>query len=395
MDRRSVRLVLGGRAALWLSVAVALSSILTSVLNIGIATPPTLVVDVVPIAVRRTAGFLGALVGFLLLLVGLELRRGFRIAWYATAILLAVTGIVGAIQSSGLSLPTVVLASLALPVVLRNRARFDRTLDLSTTQLAALTALGGTLVYSTVGTYALREEFSGVGSLADAFYFAVVTASTVGYGDVTAAPDSSAARLFAVSVVVVSTASFALALGSLLGPAIEARLTKALGTMTDSQLEALENHVIVLGYGGLTEPVLDELEAETPFVVITREAPAAELREAGRKVLIGNPSNEEPLQRAGIERARAVVTATENDAEDAFSVLTARELNPDVRIVSAAVDRENVPKLKRAGADTVISPAVIGGRLLVRSALGERGVEALADRIADASEDGASSGTER
>ena len=192
-----------------------------------------------------------------------------------------------------------------------------------------------------------------------------------------------------VSVVVVSTASFALALGSLLGPAIEARLTNALGTMTDSQLEALDDHVIVLGYGDLTEPILDELgdrndrSERTPFVV-TPETPAAELRETDRSVLVGNPSDDEPLRRAGIERARAVVAATESDAEDAFSVLAARELNPDVRIVAAATDRENVPKLKRAGADTVISPAVIGGRLLVRSALGERGMEGLADRIADA-----------
>ena len=444
MDWRG-RSVLGGRAALWLSVAVALSSVLTSVLTIGIAASPALVVNVVPTEIRQTAEFLGALVGFCLLLSVLELRRGFRAAWYATTLFITVGGVLGAIQSSGLSLPTVVLALIALPVVLGNRGRFDRELDLSTAQVAALTALGGALVYSTVGAYALREEFGGVDGLVDAFYFAVVTASTVGYGDVTASPDSPSARLFAVSVVVVSTASFALALGSLLGPAIEARLTSALGTMTDSQLEALDDHVIVLGYGDLTEPILDELgdrndrSERTPFVVVTPETPAAELRETDRSVLVGNPSDDEPLRRAGIERARAVVAATESDAKDAFSVLAAWELNPDVRIVAAATDRENVPrscvdwrnsmltmnalcretgatsriqltqelnrsssrgsavlhksdvpKLKRAGADTVISPAVIGGRLLVRSALGERGMEGLADRIADAADtDGA------
>jgi voltage-gated potassium channel len=174
--------------------------------------------------------------------------------------------------------------------------------------------------------------------------------------------------------------------------------------------------VIVLGYGDLTEAVLDELElggsdsgdegdgagsrtgagrgtrtgSKVPFVVVATESQAAHVRESGRDVLVGTPSDEEPLRRASIERARAVVAATENDAEDAFSILTARELNPEIRIVAAATDRENVPKLKRAGADTVISPAVIGGRLLVRSALGERSMEALADRIADATDaDGA------
>ena len=310
MDWRG-RSVLGGRAALWLSVAVALSSVLTSVLTIGIAASPALVVNVVLTEIRQTAEFLGALVGFCLLLSVLELRRGFRAAWYATTLFITVGGVLGAIQSSGLSLPTVVLALIALPVVLGNRGRFDRELDLSTAQVAALTALGGALVYSTVGAYALREEFGGVDGLVDAFYFAVVTASTVGYGDVTANPDSPSARLFVVSVVVVSTASFALALGSLLGPAIEARLTSALGIMTDSQLEALDDHVIVLGYGDLTEPILDELgdrndrSERTPFVVVTPETPAAELRETDRSVLVGNPSDDEPLRRAGIERARA------------------------------------------------------------------------------------------
>jgi voltage-gated potassium channel len=380
MDRWA-RPTLGGRTVLLLSVAVALSSILTSVLTIGLAAPPALIGEVVPPTIRRTAGFLGALVGFLLLLAGLELRRGFRAAWYATTILIAIAGAIGAIQASGISLPTVVLALIALPTLLYNRERFDRELDLSPTQLAALTALAGALVYSTVGAYALRAEFSGVDGFVDAFYFAVVTASTVGYGDVTASPDSVAARLFTTSVVVVSTASFALALGSLLGPAIEARLTSALGDMTDSQLEAMDEHVIVLGYGDLTEAILDELGDRTPFVVITPESPPAELRGADRDVLIGTPLDEDPLRRAGIDRARAVLAATESDAEDAFSILTARELNPVVRIVAAATDRENVSKLKRAGADTVISPAVIGGRLLVRSALGERGMEDLADRI--------------
>ena len=122
-----------------------------------------------PLAIRRTAEFVGALVGLALLLAGLELRRGFRAAWYAAVVLIAVAGVLGAIQSSGFSLPTVVLTLVALPIVVRNRGRFDRELDLSPTQLAALLALCGTLVYSTVGAYALREEFSGVDGFVDAF----------------------------------------------------------------------------------------------------------------------------------------------------------------------------------------------------------------------------------
>ena len=388
MNAESVRRLFGGRVAVGLSALVGIFAISTGVAHVGLTEAPALVVDVVPRSVRRVAGFAGAIVGFLLLASALELRRGTRIAWYATVGLLFSAAVTGVLQSSGVSLPTVALAVVALAVVIANRERFDRELSLSSTQLAALAALVGAQAYGTIGAFALREGFDGVETLTDAFYFAIVTASTVGYGDATAT--TPGARLFAVSVVVIGTASFALALGSLLGPAIEARLTSALGTMTDTELELIEDHVIVLGYGELTEPVLDELAETAPFVVITRKSPPpSELRERDLNVLVGDPSDVGPLERAGIDRAQAVVAATENDAEDALSILTARELNADIRIVAAATDRENVAKLKRAGADTVISPATIGGHLLVRSALGDRGMEALAEKLLDTSDENA------
>jgi len=170
-----------------------------------------------------------------------------------------------------------------------------------------------------------------------------------------------------------------------LGPAIEARLSRALGTMTETHYDLLEHHVLVLGYGDLTEPLVEELQNKgVEFVVLTPASDtAAALRQRNIDVLTGDPSDETPLHDAGIESARAVIAATEEDAEDAFSILTARELAPDVRIVAAATHRDNVEKLRRAGADMVVSPAVIGGRLLVRSALGSEDVESVADAIMD------------
>jgi voltage-gated potassium channel len=74
---------------------------------------------------------------------------------------------------------------------------------------------------------------------------------------------------------------------------------------------------------------------------------------------------------ARIDAARGVVVATDDDARDALAVVAARQANPDVRIVAAATDQKHADKLKTVGADTVISPAVIGGRLLGQSVLGE------------------------
>lgn len=159
--------------------------------------------------------------------------------------------------------------------------------------------------------------------------------------------------------------------------------------MTETDLDMLADHVLLLGYGELTEPLLGELDGQVPFIVVTADQDrASALADRGLNVLTADPSDEESLARAGLDRARAVVAATNDDAEDALSVLTARQLRPDVRIVAAATERDNVAKLKRAGADTVISPATLGGHLLARSALGSEDTEALADRLLSENGDG-------
>jgi len=386
-----VRDWLGVRAVILLPTLVAILSFLTGVANISAAAVSGPLAPYLPAAVERTVGFTGALTGFLLLFAVSGLRRRYRAGWWATMLLLPLTAIQGLLQGVvsvpylgdlPVSLPLIVLSVLSLPAVLVNRSVFDRPLDISTTQQAAIAALVGGQIYITAGTFALRDQFGGVSTLTDALYFAIVTSSTVGYGDVSPDPQSQAARLFAISVVVIGTSSFALALGSVLGPAIQSRITKALGTMTESQLDLLEDHILILGYGDLSEPIIEELDGIVDFVVVTMDPEdAAALQQRDIPVLTADPSDEEPLYRAGIERARAVMAATNDDAQDALAILTARQLNPEIRIVAAATDRENVPKLRRAGADAVISPAAIGGHLLVESAMGDEDSETLADRI--------------
>ncbi|GGK70124.1 potassium channel protein [Haloarcula sebkhae] len=390
---------LGARATIILPVLVAVLSFVTGVVNISAVSISGPLGGLIPRSIQRTAGFTGALTGFTLLVSAIGLRRRLRIAWYATVVLLPVAAVQGLVQnsevalpfigtvpSSAVSVPLIVFSLLSLPVMLLNRRRFDRSVDLSTAQLAAGAALLGSLMYGTAGSYALRDEFTNLSTATDAFYYTLVTASTVGYGDVT--PQSQQAKLFGMSVVVLGTASFAIALGSLLGPAIEKRLSEALGNMTDAQLDLLENHVLVLGHGDLTEPIIEELTGAIDFVVITPDTETAtRLQQQDIAVLTADPSDEEPMQRAGIEEAAAVVAATNDDAQDALAVLTAQTLNPEVNIVAGATDRENIEKLRRAGADTVISPAVLGGHLIVQSALGRKGMENIADHLLDVNDE--------
>jgi voltage-gated potassium channel len=367
------------RVSFGLTLGVAVLSVVTGIASI--ATGFGSVFEFVPQSVVDTAGFTGTLTGFLMLASAFGLRRGLRAAWYSTLVLLPVTAFQGVIQSSPYSIPLVVSSVVALPVVAINHSRFDRELSLSTTQLAAGIALVGVQVYGTAGTWALREEFPAVNTVTDAFWYTLVTASTVGYGDIS--PATEIGKVFGISVVLLGTASFAIALGALLGPALEARFARVLGQMTDSDLELLEDHVLVLGYGDLTEPIVTELlDGEVEFVVVTPDKDrTTELNDREIPVVTADPSDDEPLHRARIEDARAIVVATNDDAQDALAILTARQLRPDARIVAAATDLENVQKLRRAGANTVISPASIGGHLLVESALGAEDTERLADEL--------------
>ena len=376
------RRVFTTRATVGLVLLIALLSVATAVVNIGTTDVSGPLETYVPAAVQAAAGFTGALTGFLMVGSALALRRGLRSGWWATLFLLPLTAAQGLLQSSKYSFPLIVHSLVAIPILLLTRRRFTKPLSLSTTQIAAGSALVGVQLYGTIGGYALREHFDGISNILDAFYFTLITSSTVGYGDVTPQPESVQGMLFTMSVLVLGVSSFGIAIGALVGPLIQDRISKTLGKMTESQLQLLDKHILVLGYGELTEPIVDELaDNGRKFVVVTSDREVATaLTDRDIPVVNGDPSDEEPLQRAKIDRAAAILVATNHDAEDALTVLTARELAPNTRIVAAATDRENVKKLERAGADAVISPSQLGGHLLVRSALGSD-ESGLIDRI--------------
>ena len=324
---------------------------------------------VVPAGAGGIVQIAGVLVGFALGAVALGLQLRYRLAWWGAVTVLPLALLLPLVTAEATDVLLFVAATFSLPLVVRNRAGFDRRADLSPFQIAALTAFVAVQVYGTVGAYVLRGQYTGIETWTDAFYYIVVTGTTVGYGDAT--PTTPDAKLFTLSVLIVGTAAFGAAFGSLIVPALETRLTAAFGTMTASQLSLLEDHVVVLGSGDLTEPLLDQLDAEDVVVVTLDTEAAAALRDRDINVLTDDPTDTEALLDARVDAARGVVAATDDDARNTLAIIAARQANPEVRIVAAATDQRHVDKLEGVGADAVVSPAVIGGQLLGRSVLGE------------------------
>ncbi|AFZ74054.1 NAD-binding protein [Natronobacterium gregoryi] len=327
--------------------------------------------------------FTGVLLAFVLgaLVIGLQRRK--RLAWYLGLVTLPLATVLPLTTFQTTDIPLLLSVLVALPLLLVNRDAFDQRIELSSLQIASLSSIVGVVLYGTIGSYALQDQFAGLETWGDSVYYVVVTIATVGYGDIT--PLTTEAKWFSLSVILFGTGAFTVAIGSLIVPAIEKRMATAFGNMTPSELSLLEDHVLVLGHSDITESVLDELETEIDVVIVTRDVDdAAELNDRDVNVLTDDPTHEETLQDARVGDASGVVVATRDDANDVLAVLAARKANPEVRIVAAANDRQHVGKLEQVGADEVVSPTAIGGRLLGRSVLANESAESLFEDTDDA-----------
>lgn len=367
----------GAKPAVLLTGAVALVAFVTGLSNLSqgvtITGPLTAVVDV-PIAAVQ---FGGVVFAFVLSGVTVGLQRRKRIAWQLAAVLLPAALILPLSTAQATDVPLVLLTLLTYPLLIRNRSRFDQTIDLSALQIASLSAILAVLLYGTVGSYGLRSQFLELDSWSDAVYYVLVTVATVGYGDIT--PVTPEAQWFSLSIIVFGTGAFTVAVGALIGPAIESRMTKAFGVMTASDLTLLEDHIVILGHGDLTESLLDELTDEAELVVVSPDQSAMSKLddEEDLNLLTGDPSDESVLEDAGVERARGVIVSSNDDARDVLAVIATKNVDPEVRTVAAATENKYVEKFRSVGVDAVLNPRSIGGRLLSRSVLTEESPDAL------------------
>ena len=205
-------------------------------------------------------------------------------------------------------------------------------------------------------------------SVIDAFFMTIITISTVGFGEIH--PLSTIGKLFTSGLIFFSLGSLAYVGSNMARFVFDGELMNYLKTYrVDKKILKLKDHVIIVGYGRNGEQACIELRDHgVDFVIIDRrENVLSRIREdSGLLYIRGDATHEDILKQAGVDRARALIATTPNDADNVFVALTARSMNPSLRIVSRASEMESDLKLKRAGVTNVIMPERIGGQRMAK-----------------------------
>jgi voltage-gated potassium channel len=235
-------------------------------------------------------------------------------------------------------------------------------------QRRALRAVLGLLAITVFGTfgYMLVEDLS----LLDALYMTVITVATVGYGEVR--PLHPEGRIFTI-VLIVSAASTAAYLFAEIAQALVATSLRDVLTRRamDKKTAEMHDHVIVCGFGRMGHVIVEELARNGVPLVIVEHEPAREpeLLASGYPYLLGSAASDDILLRAGIQRARAIVVGTGSDPDNVFITLSARELNPGLRIHARGETDTALRRLEQAGAHQVVSAYHMGGRRMANAIL--------------------------
>lgn len=248
-----------------------------------------------------------------------------------------------------------------MPPVIELSSRFG-----SRAQLAySLAALAGVAAFGTVGFHLIEGW-----SLGEALYMTVMTVTTVGYGPPREL--SPAGRDFATVFMVIGVGTAGYLLSTAVQSLVRSEILAAYGERRRlREMSKLRDHYIICGAGRVGSRIVREMRlAGVPFLAVESNAQlVAELGLSGSQVLIRDATLDETLAEAGVERARGLAACLADDAANLYVVLTARTLNPNLHIVSRAVEESAVPKLIRAGANRVIAPTIIGSHRMAQALL--------------------------
>lgn len=223
----------------------------------------------------------------------------------------------------------------------------------------AIFLLAGEVLVGALG-YILLEGYN----LINALYMVVITISTVGFTEVESLSDTG--RIFTIILIFVNFGVFAYFLAVLSYFIVEGEIFKIMHiNQITTRIQKLEGHVILCGFGKYGKEITANLlEHQTPFVIIENDPEKIQMiQEMDKDILYiaGDATQDDTLMEAGIQHARGLIAALGEDSENLFIVLSSRQLNPKLTIVSRAIEERSQAKLIKAGANHVVMPENIGG----------------------------------
>ena len=226
-----------------------------------------------------------------------------------------------------------------------------------------LTCVVGTIGYRLIG----GAEYS----LIECLYMTVVTLTTVGYREVIDLSSSPSGQIFTVLLLMLGVGSFLYFFSNMMAFMIEGTLERMFWKRRMTRrIARMRDHYIVCGGGRTGSYVIDELiSTDRPFVLIEQDSDRVEelFERFGNEfgVVIGDATSDPSLREAGIEHARGIVSCISSDKDNLIVAFSARDLKPDIRIVTRCTEEREQTKLRKAGSDAVVTPDQIGALRLV------------------------------
>ncbi|MGA8302778.1 MAG: NAD-binding protein [Thermoplasmata archaeon] len=318
-----------------------------------------------------------AVAGLLLLAVSFRVRDRSPVAWIFAILAPGLTVSIAVLSPNVFSIAAGAAATILVALLYPNRVGFYRgsATGPEATQLLVVVAALVTGLFGVVGSRLLAGQFlppPGIpGGWVESLYYTIATVSTNGTNFT---PATVQARLFTTLLILFGVGTFLSAVVVLFLPFLEQRLERIANRLERSQMEEITDHVIICGTSPEGRATADELSDHgVRSILLSLDAPVIDrLRTEGYRTHLGDPSSEEDLQAVGVTRARALVAAGESDAENLLTVITARGMQPRLRIVAVGSGAPSLAKLRRAGADEAISLVTVGARLVSAAALETR-----------------------
>lgn len=306
-------------------------------------------------------------IGILLLIMSIGLLLRSRLAWMVTVLMSAASLLLEFTPFASQPLALMAFHAFVLVLLLANRAHFHSA-SLTTGTLFSITGIFLTVGFGVVGAYVLGEQFKPViPDFPTALYFTIVTMSTVGYGDII--PITTDARLFTISLIILGLLVFATSLTAILGPMMNQQIMRLIQPRKKPMQR--KDHIIVVGCTPLARNAAKAISARGLAVTLIWRTAHPDCTDHPDDLIIGDASDSDVLKQAQADTARAILALTDDDSDNAFTILAAKDVNEQIKTVVAVSDAHNMTKIKRVKPDVVLALPLIGAELLAKAFSGE------------------------